>query len=181
MVLLLTHSQKVPTQVSVLSPLTLTATIVASRLLTSCDRYPLRETKRGGSSDPPFLCLYNLLGRTYPFYGWVTISSTLNEMTKLFVLPLMLARVHHWRYFCRRKPRMFHDNPGGRPEPSIVQRDAAVHSNVHVHECLNFLILVLQCLGVDFLILVLQCLEVDFVDIQRVFGPPFFMSKYRKG
>jgi hypothetical protein len=62
-------------------------------------------------------------------------------------------------------------------EPFIVQGDVA-HSNVHVHECLNFLILVLQCLGVDFLILVLQCLEVDFaVDIQRPSGLFFYANK----
>jgi hypothetical protein len=50
-------------------------------------------------------------------------------------------------------------------ELSIVQRNAAVHSNVHVHECLNFLILALQCLGVDFA-----------VDIQRPSGLFFYLN-----
>ena len=70
-----------------------------------------------GLRTPLFLCLYNLLGRTYPFYGWVTISSTLNEMTKLFVLPLMLATAVSITggTSAEAKPRMFHDNPGGRP------------------------------------------------------------------
>ena len=54
MVSLLTHSQKEPTRVSVHSRLTLTATIVALLLRTSCD--PLDSHFSRGPSGPLFLC-----------------------------------------------------------------------------------------------------------------------------
>ena len=51
-------------------------------------------------------------------------------MTKLFVLPLMVATLASITggTAAEAKPRMFHGNPGGM-EPFIVQRNAAVHSN----------------------------------------------------
>ena len=57
-------------------------------------------------------------------------------MTKLFVLPLMLATVAGITGGTAVEAKPWVSGPGVDLEPFIVQRNVA-QLNVHVHECLN--------------------------------------------